>query len=252
MERWKSAGYAWVTVRNKRVYSALADTSPSTEYSTRGMITQQEKISEKQSTHLQEISVISWIKTVSERKTMASHNQSYKAGEARGQSEEKTDQMMEIMKEKAREAKEKTAETAQAAKEKTSQTTQAAKDKTSQTAQAAKEKTGPDSPTAQAAKEKTGQTAQSAKEKASGTTEAAKQKRQETAQEAREKAEVGKEETGGIVQKTGEQVKSMAQGAAEAVKHTFGFDSTGDDDDVDEYENNKTTKTPSTTYRRDY
>lgn len=137
--------------------------------------------------------------------------------------------MMESMKDKARETKDKTAETAHAAKEKTAQAAQAAKEKIAQTAQAAKEKTA--------------QTAQSAKEKGSETTEAAKQKTQETALAAREKAEAGKEKTGGILQKTRDQVKSMAQGAAGAVKHTFGFDSTGDDH---EYGNNKTTTNTTT------
>ncbi|XP_057732993.1 late embryogenesis abundant protein 2-like [Arachis stenosperma] len=59
---------------------------------------------------------------------MASHDQSFKAGEAKGQTQEKSNQMMSNIGDKA-----------QAAKDKTAQTTQAAKDKTQQAAQAAKE-----------------------------------------------------------------------------------------------------------------
>ncbi|KAK1577474.1 hypothetical protein Q3G72_022068 [Acer saccharum] len=135
---------------------------------------------------------------------MASHNTSYKAGEAKGQAQEKTNQMMD-----------KTAQTAQAAKDKTFQTAEAAKDKTVQTAQAAKEKAT--------------QTGQAVKDKTSETADATKKKSQETGQVARDSTEAGKEKTGGILSQTGDQVKSMAQGAADAVKHTFGFDSTCED-----------------------
>ena len=58
---------------------------------------------------------------------------------------------------------------------------------------------------------------------------------------AKDTAEAGKEKTGGIIQRTGEQVKSMAQGAADAVKHTFGMAETDEDDPT------KTTSTTTTT-----
>ncbi|WP_162000364.1 hypothetical protein, partial [Escherichia coli] len=87
-------------------------------------------------------------------KDMASHNQSYKAGEAKGQTEEKTNQMMDPAKETAQAARDKAAQTAQAAKDKAGQAGQAAKEKAAQAAQAAKE-------TEQAAKDKAaGQTGQ--------------------------------------------------------------------------------------------
>ena len=57
-----------------------------------------------------------------------------------GRTEEKTNQMMGNIGDKAQTAKEKAQQTAQAAKEKTQETAQAAKDKTQQTAQATKEK----------------------------------------------------------------------------------------------------------------
>ncbi|KAH7565091.1 hypothetical protein JRO89_XS09G0131000 [Xanthoceras sorbifolium] len=170
---------------------------------------------------------------------MDSKNLSYKAGVAKGQSEvylylsmflhlyiftllenEKANQTMEAMKETAQAAKDKAYETAQAVKDKAYETAQAA----SNAAQAATDKT---SQAAQAAKDNTSQAAQTAREKTSETADATKQKSQETGQAAREKAEIGKENTGGILNKTGEQVMNIAQGATDAVKHTFGFDTTG-------------------------
>ncbi|XP_016172290.1 late embryogenesis abundant protein 2 [Arachis ipaensis] len=61
---------------------------------------------------------------------MASHDQSFKAGEAKGQTQEKTNQMMRNIGDKAQSAKDKTAQTAQAAKDKTQQAAQAAKERT--------------------------------------------------------------------------------------------------------------------------
>ncbi|XP_041993553.1 late embryogenesis abundant protein 29-like [Salvia splendens] len=52
------------------------------------------------------------------------------------------------------------------------------------------------------------------------------------AESGRETAAAGKEKTGGLLQKTGEQVKGMAQGAADAVKHTFGMAEEEDKEDV--------------------
>uniref|UniRef100_A0A9I9DT19 Uncharacterized protein n=1 Tax=Cucumis melo TaxID=3656 RepID=A0A9I9DT19_CUCME len=127
---------------------------------------------------------------------MASHNQSYRAGETKGRAEEKTNQAMGTMGEKAREAKEKTYETGRAVKD-----------------------------------------------KAHGAADSTKEWASDTAQAGREKAQTGKETTGGILEQTGEKVKSMAQGAAEAVKSTFGMASQNDDD-VDKG------TTDNTTYRR--
>nr|XP_025621462.1 late embryogenesis abundant protein 2 [Arachis hypogaea] len=59
---------------------------------------------------------------------MASHDQSFKAGEAKGQTQEKSNQMMSNIGDKAQGAKDKTAHTAQAAKDKTQQAAQAAKE----------------------------------------------------------------------------------------------------------------------------
>ncbi|KAD6794560.1 hypothetical protein R6Q59_021463 [Mikania micrantha] len=48
---------------------------------------------------------------------------------------------------------------------------------------------------------------------------------------AKEKAEAGKKKTSGVMQRTTEQVMSMAQGAADKVKQTFGLMAEEDDDD---------------------
>lgn len=69
---------------------------------------------------------------------MASHDQSFRAGEAKGQAQEKTNQTMDSMKGKAEAAKNKTYATAEAAKDKTKETADAARDK----AYEGKEKTG--------------------------------------------------------------------------------------------------------------
>ncbi|KAL5575619.1 hypothetical protein UlMin_017318 [Ulmus minor] len=66
---------------------------------------------------------------------MASHNESYRAGELKGQTEEKAKQMAGSVGDKAREAKDWTGQTAQAAKEKAGQTAQAAKEKGSEATQ---------------------------------------------------------------------------------------------------------------------
>ncbi|GKV35811.1 hypothetical protein SLEP1_g44023 [Rubroshorea leprosula] len=80
---------------------------------------------------------------------MASQDQGFRAGEAKGRTEEKTNQTMDSMREKAEAAKNKTYESAEAAKNKTTETVEAAKDKSYETAEAAKEK-------AHEGKEKTG------------------------------------------------------------------------------------------------
>lgn len=112
--------------------------------------------------------------------------------------QEKTNQMMGNVGQKAQEAKEKTKGAAQAAKDKTEQAAQAAKDKTQQAAQSAKEK----------AQVKSGET----KEKAS-----------EMGESTKESAQYGKDNTSGFLQQTGVKVKEMAHGATEAVKQTFGM-----------------------------
>ncbi|KAK9941361.1 hypothetical protein M0R45_017967 [Rubus argutus] len=71
---------------------------------------------------------------------MASHRQSYRAGEAKGQTEEKTNQMMESLGEKAQSAKDKTYQAAQTDKEKTKGATQSTTHKTQQKAGVAKDK----------------------------------------------------------------------------------------------------------------
>uniref|UniRef100_A0A0A0K6E1 Uncharacterized protein n=2 Tax=Cucumis sativus TaxID=3659 RepID=A0A0A0K6E1_CUCSA len=128
-----------------------------------------------------------------EGRKMASHNQSYRAGETKGRAEEKTNQAMGAMGEKAREAKEKTYETGRAARE-----------------------------------------------KAHGAADSTKEWASDAAQTGREKAQAGKETTGGILEQTGEKVKSMAQGAAEAVKSTFGM--AQHDEDVDKSSNATTNR----------
>ncbi|KAG6792267.1 hypothetical protein POTOM_001411 [Populus tomentosa] len=77
---------------------------------------------------------------------MASHEQSYRAGESHGRAEllpeqEKTGRVTGNMKEKAREVKDKTCETAQQAKEKAGQKAQEAREKTAETTESAKQKT---------------------------------------------------------------------------------------------------------------
>ncbi|KAK2651525.1 hypothetical protein Ddye_011381 [Dipteronia dyeriana] len=74
------------------------------------------------------------------KEDMASHNQSYKAGEAKGQTEEKANQTIDTAKEKAQAAKDKASQTAQEAKDKTYQAAESAKDKAAQAAQAARDK----------------------------------------------------------------------------------------------------------------
>lgn len=133
---------------------------------------------------------------------MASHDQSFRAGEATGRAEvyknslfislflalfifnelliingtcgfqEKGDRATETVKEKGREAK----------------------DRTNQTAQQAKEKTG------------------------------------EAAESTKEKASEGKEKTKGVFQQTGEKVKQVAQSAADTVKTTLGLGQHRDDE----------------------
>ncbi|PKI48517.1 hypothetical protein CRG98_031139 [Punica granatum] len=61
---------------------------------------------------------------------MASHDQSYKAGEAHGRLEEGKNQMVGTMTDKTEAAKDKTYETAQAGKDKTQETAHATKEKT--------------------------------------------------------------------------------------------------------------------------
>ncbi|KAK0594922.1 hypothetical protein LWI29_001824 [Acer saccharum] len=83
---------------------------------------------------------------------MASHNQSYKAGEPKGQAPQANVKSLNMCVKQ---------ETAQAAKDKTSQTAEGAKDKAGQTGQAAKDKAGQAAKeTGQAAKDKAGQTGQ--------------------------------------------------------------------------------------------
>ncbi|KAK7836323.1 late embryogenesis abundant protein 2 [Quercus suber] len=147
---------------------------------------------------------------------MASHNQSYRADETKGRAEEKTNQTMGSLGDKAREGKDMAYEKTQEAKDYTN----SAMGSLGEKAREGKDKTYE---TAEAAKEKTSSAAQSAKEKASQAAETVKEKTWETDKAAREKAEAGKGETGGIIQKTGEQVKSMAQGALDALKHTAGI-----------------------------
>lgn len=145
---------------------------------------------------------------------MASHEQSYRAGESHGRAEvyisydqfifringsnfpdwllmyllpeqEKTGRVTGSIKEKAREVKDKTYETAQQAKEKAAQTAQEAREKTAE------------------------------------TTESAKQKAQE-----------GKDNSKGVMQQTGEKVMQMAESAKDTVKQTLGIGGPGEDEDI--------------------
>ncbi|OMP00150.1 hypothetical protein COLO4_12891 [Corchorus olitorius] len=71
---------------------------------------------------------------------MASHKQSYQAGQAEGRARERGEQMKDNIKDKAEAAKQKTFEAAQQAKDKTFQTSQAAKEKSQQSGHATGEK----------------------------------------------------------------------------------------------------------------
>ncbi|XP_050133767.1 late embryogenesis abundant protein 7 isoform X2 [Malus sylvestris] len=140
---------------------------------------------------------------------MASQDQrqSYRAGEAKGQAQEKTNQVMGTVGNKAQEERNKAAEKAE-----------------------------------------------QAKEKAWETKETAQQKAEEAAQKTKETAQYGKEKASGIMQQTGEQMKHMAQGAADAVKGTFGL---GKNDDKEEetgvyYNKDSTTGTTGGTTKRSY
>ncbi|OMO54279.1 hypothetical protein CCACVL1_27926 [Corchorus capsularis] len=73
---------------------------------------------------------------------MASHKQTYQAGQAEGRARERGEQMKDNIKDKAEAAKQKTFEAAQQAKDKTFQTSQAAKDKTQESGHATGEKAG--------------------------------------------------------------------------------------------------------------
>ncbi|KAI3773404.1 hypothetical protein L1987_47931 [Smallanthus sonchifolius] len=129
---------------------------------------------------------------------MASQESQFRAGEAKGQAEEKTGQVMGNIRDKAQQGKDKTSETAGSAWNKT--------------------------------KESTDQTGSYVSEKASQMSKATKDKASDMAQSTKETAQAGKEKTGGMMQRTGEKVKGMAQGAADAVKSTFGM---GGDEDSD-------------------
>ncbi|GAA0175954.1 hypothetical protein LIER_29036 [Lithospermum erythrorhizon] len=59
-----------------------------------------------------------------------------------------------------------------------------------------------------------------------GCTEAAKDKALRIFEASRE------EKSGGVLQQTGEHIKNMAQGAADAVKDSFGFAEQTEDDDL--------------------
>ncbi|KAL8189288.1 hypothetical protein R6Q57_028854 [Mikania cordata] len=48
----------------------------------------------------------------------------------------------------------------------------------------------------------------------------------------KEKVEAGKKKTSGVMQRTTEQVKSVAQGAADKVKQTFGMAEVDEDDEI--------------------
>nr|POE87246.1 late embryogenesis abundant protein 76 [Quercus suber] len=98
---------------------------------------------------------------------MASHNQSYRADETKGRAEEKTNQTMGSLGDKAREGKDMAYEKTQEAKDYTNsavgslgEKAREGKDKTYETAEAAKEKT---SSAAQSAKEKASQAAETVK-----------------------------------------------------------------------------------------
>ncbi|KAK6284645.1 hypothetical protein POUND7_003597 [Theobroma cacao] len=73
--------------------------------------------------------------------------------------------------------------------------------------------------------------AEAAKHKTFEATQEAKDKTYQTGQAAKESAESAKEKTGGILQQTGETVMNKAQGAAVAVKHTFGMADADEDED---------------------
>ncbi|XLQ98667.1 hypothetical protein HN51_053362 [Arachis hypogaea] len=147
--------------------------------------------------------------TLFQVENMASHDQSFRTGEAKGQTQEKTNQMMSNIGDKAQAVKDKTAQEAHSAWDKTAQTAQAAKDKTQQAAQTARDRTS--------------DTAQNTREKAQNTAGATRDKASEMGQATRESAQAGKDNAGGFLQQTGEKVKGMAQGAADAVKQTFGM-----------------------------
>lgn len=151
---------------------------------------------------------------------MASHEQSYGSGEAKGQAQEKAGQTLESMRDKTQLGKDKASEMGHSAHD-------CAQEKKDQTGSYISDETGAAWDkiwgAAHATKEKTSETAEGAKERAAGAAQATKERASEMSEKARETAQAGKEKTGGMLQKTREQVKSMAQGAADAVKHTLGM-----------------------------
>lgn len=129
---------------------------------------------------------------------MASRDQQYRAGQAKGQAEEKTNQMLGNVKDKAQQSKDQTSDTMGSAWDKTKES---------------KDQTG------SYMSDKAGQ----AKDKASQMGQATKDKASDMARSTKETAEAGKDETGGMMQRTGETVKNMAAGATEVVKNTLGM-----------------------------
>ncbi|KAI3973979.1 hypothetical protein MKX01_030555 [Papaver californicum] len=152
---------------------------------------------------------------------MDSHgqSQSYKAGETKGRTQEKTEHAMDAVKDKASQAKDKASETAQAARGHAQQTKDSTANKTSETAQAAKERVGE-------AKDSTGSYLQE-------KTGAAKEKASDASQYAKETTQAGAQKTGGMLSSAAEQVTGAAKGAVDAVKHTFAGAGAGDDPTAD-------------------
>nr|AEJ20968.1 late embryogenesis abundant protein-2 [Caragana jubata] len=141
---------------------------------------------------------------------MASLNQNFNAGENKGQTEEKTKQVLGNISDKAIAAKDTTQEATQAAIDKTQETTKAGWE-------VAQGKAGQ-------VKEKGLEASQSVKDVTQEKTSQAKEKGSEVGQSVKETTESsGKDNTGGFLQQTGETIKGAALSATEAVKQTFGI-----------------------------
>ena len=134
---------------------------------------------------------------------MASNN--FKAGEAKGQAEEKANQATSAMKNSAQAAKDSTFGAAQAVKDKTFEVCEGAQGQANQTGGYIADRAG------------------DAKKMAVDATTAATKKGSEVTQTSRDTAVVGKDKSVGVFAQAGEQVMNYAQVAADAVKNTVGM-----------------------------